>query len=399
MPGVAYALVTAFVALGAINSQNNLLFWALGLAIGGLLASGFVSGTSLMGVRVERDHIAEVEALRPFLMRYRVTNRNRFMTAYALVIEELPPRAANGARWPFLGRPVASIARVPPRRSRRCETFGVVTRRGPFELGRVRISTTFPFGVARKSVTFDLSQHALARPRQVRLRSDRVESAIAPTHDGTESLAAPGAGEEFFGVREYRPGDRVRDVSWRLSARGEALVVQQRCARSPRRLVIQLELDPDRAARHDPQAERLLVLAASLIAEAGRRAIAVALRVPAAGIATPAVTTPAGRAGLLRRLGDYGFAPHTAPLRPPSPRAHGAVVLSLGSSPRGRPGASADARAGRTPQPGAFFGPDALEELSRDRAELDEIAHHLAPNGNARDRQPASLLARMGLRL
>jgi len=333
MPGVAYAIVTAFVLLGAINSQNNLLFWALGLAIGGLLASGFVSGTSLIGIAVERERVLEATSHRPFAIRYRVSNRSRFMPAYALLIEELPPKGVSRDDWAPAGRPVASVGRLSPRRTLRCETSGLVEQRGPFELGRVRVSTTFPFGVARKSVTFDLGQPVLASPRVHRLRSDVVETILEPTHDGTEAIASPGAGEEFFGVREYRVGDRVRDVSWRLSARSETLVVTQRSARSPKRLVLHLDLDPAVAGARDPRAERLLSLAASLIVEAGRRAIAVSLAAPDVGIASGAVTTPAGRAGLLRTLGAYGFVEaSSAQGRQPEAR-FGAVVLTLTGRP------------------------------------------------------------------
>ncbi|MGD1916496.1 MAG: DUF58 domain-containing protein [Phycisphaerales bacterium] len=326
---MAYAIVTAFVLLGAINSQNNLLFWALGLAIGGLLASGFVSGMSLMGIALEREPVPEATSHRPFVLRYRVRNRSRFMPAYALLIEELPPKGTSRDDWALVGRPMASLGRLSPRRTVRCETSGLVEQRGPFELGRVRVSTTFPFGVARKSVTFDLLQPALATPRVHRLRSDVVETILEPTHDGTEAIASPGAGEEFYGVREYRTGDRVRDVSWRLSARSDTLVVTQRSARSPRRLVLHLELDPAVAAEHDARVEQLLSLAASRIAEAGRRAIAVSLAAPESGITTGSMTTPVGRAGLLRTLGAYGFAESTTPQgRPPAAR-FGAVVLTL----------------------------------------------------------------------
>jgi uncharacterized protein (DUF58 family) len=330
---VAYAIVTAFVLLGAINSQNNLLFWALGLAIGGLLASGFVSGTSLMGLAVEREPVPEARVGRPFAIRYRVRNRNRFMPAYALLIEELPPKGAKRDALPLVGRPVASVGRVPPRRTVRCETSALVRQRGPFELSRVRVSTTFPFGVARKSVTFDLAQPSLATPAVHRLRSDVVETILEPAHDGTEAIASPGAGEDFFGVREYRQGDRLRDVSWRLSARSDTLVVTQRSARAPRRLVLHLDLDPTLAAGRDARAEQLLSLAASLIVEAGRRAIAVSLAIPRTGVSSGSVTTPAGRSALLRRLGSYGFS-GAAERRGAAPKARfGSVVLTLTRGP------------------------------------------------------------------
>ena len=39
------------------------------------------------------------------------------------------------------------------------------------------------------------------------------------TNLGHESTVAPGFGEEFFGLREYVPGDPPRMVAWRPSAR------------------------------------------------------------------------------------------------------------------------------------------------------------------------------------
>lgn len=327
--------MTAFVLLGAVNSQNNLLFWALGLAIGGLLASGFVSGTSLMGLAIEREPVPEAQVGRPFAIRYRVRNRSRFMPAYALLIEELRPKGESRKEMPLVGRPVASVGRVPPRRTVRCETSALIEQRGPFELSRVRVSTTFPFGVARKSVTFDLTQPSLATPAVHRLRSDVVETILEPAHDGTEAIASPGAGEDFFGVREYRVGDRVRDVSWRLSARSDTLVVTQRSARAPRRLVLHLDLDPKLAEDRDAGAEQLLSLAASLIVEAGRRAIAVSLAIPQMGVSSGSVTTPAGRAGLLRRLGAYGFSGGTGNTTAKPTARFGAVVLTLARGPAG----------------------------------------------------------------
>ena len=282
-----------------------------------------------MGISLEREPVSEATAHRPFALRYRVRNRSRLMPAYALLIEELPPKGVSRSDWALVGRPMASLGRLSPRQTVRCQTSGLIEQRGPFELGRVRVSTTFPFGVARKSVTFDLPQPALATPQVHRLRSNVVETILEPTHDGTEAIASPGAGEDFYGVREYRLGDRVRDVSWRLSARSDTLVVTQRSARSPRRLVLHLELDPAVAAERDARAEQLLSLAASLVTEAGRRAIAVSLAAPESGITSGAMTTPVGRAGLLRTLGAYGFVDAASPEgRPPEAR-FGAVVLTL----------------------------------------------------------------------
>ena len=52
--GVLYVAVTTLLMLGALNSQNYLLFAALGIAMAGLVVSGVLSGSSLLGVLVGR---------------------------------------------------------------------------------------------------------------------------------------------------------------------------------------------------------------------------------------------------------------------------------------------------------------------------------------------------------
>src|SRR5437868_4224320 len=48
-------------------------------------------------------------------------------------------------------------------------------------------------------------------------------------HELQASLAAPraGSGNELFGIREYRPGDSLRRIHWRSSARHGELVVRE----------------------------------------------------------------------------------------------------------------------------------------------------------------------------
>jgi len=64
-PGVLYVAVTLFLALGADQQPEQPALRALGLAIGGLLVSGIISGASLLGLRVERDPIVHASVGAP----------------------------------------------------------------------------------------------------------------------------------------------------------------------------------------------------------------------------------------------------------------------------------------------------------------------------------------------
>jgi uncharacterized protein (DUF58 family) len=62
---------------------------------------------------------------------------------------------------------------------------------------------------------------------------------------GDHTAAAPGAGIEFFGIRGYRPGDRLRDMNWRVTSRRGQPHVNQRAALRAADLVVVVDAFSD----------------------------------------------------------------------------------------------------------------------------------------------------------
>lgn len=58
---------------------------------------------------------------------------------------------------------------------------------------------------------------------------------------GDHAAATPGAGIEFAGIRDYRPGDRLRDLNWRVTSRTGALHVNERAALRATDLIIMID--------------------------------------------------------------------------------------------------------------------------------------------------------------
>ena len=278
-------MVTVFLALGAFNSQNNLLFWSLGLAFGGLIVSGIVSGSALMGVEVRREAISPREVGEPMQVRYLIANSSRVMPVFALHVEECTerPRGTPAPTWPDHIPQVRALAMHVGPRERVVVTGEVVPHwRGEARLTSVRVWTTFPFGIARKSVTFFEDGTALVRPRQVPLRASLVETVRGRLEQGPHVESQAGLGEEFYGLREYRPGDSPRMVAWRPSARLGSLVVRTNMAPSPRKLWVVLRLPMERESEEID--ERAICVAASLLTLGSRLGNAVGLSVPLAGV-------------------------------------------------------------------------------------------------------------------
>lgn len=281
--GIVYIAVTIFLLVGAINSQNNLLFAGFGLAIGGLVVSGLVSGAALMGVCVERHAVADAPVGQAMPIRYVVRNRNRLVPVFALHITEADD---NGAGWPgFFPTPHAFVAHVGPGESIVCESVAWPRSRGVVALSGVRVWSTFPFGVARKSVTFPQVASAVARPPVLVVRPGLLHRPGTRAVQSRRARRARGGGEEFLGVREYSPGDRLRDIAWRPSARTGELVVSQTGAPDPSRLLVALRFA--RTDRSRVLEERAIALAASLVGWAHDQGLSCGLSVAQAGVLRP----------------------------------------------------------------------------------------------------------------
>jgi uncharacterized protein (DUF58 family) len=62
---------------------------------------------------------------------------------------------------------------------------------------------------------------------------------------GEHTATAPGAGIEFFGIRGYQPGDRLRDLNWAVTSRLGQPYVNQRAALRAADLVIMIDAFSD----------------------------------------------------------------------------------------------------------------------------------------------------------
>ena len=96
-------------------------------------------------------------------------------------------------------------------------------RRGPVDARTWVLEASDPMGMFRYRRPTPDAEVALVLPR--------FKSLVAQpqVRDLEASIAAPrsGSGTEMFGVREYRPGDPLRRIHWRSSARHGQLIVRE----------------------------------------------------------------------------------------------------------------------------------------------------------------------------
>lgn len=120
-----------------------------------------------------------------------------------------------------------TVERLRPGESAHVELVRTALKRGVFEQGRVALTSGAPFGFARTSRSAGVPTTMTVVPDWVDLPSFPILEPSSFPSDVLHERARTGAGQEYMGVREYRPGDPQRAVHWRSTARVGQLVVRE----------------------------------------------------------------------------------------------------------------------------------------------------------------------------
>ncbi len=114
---------------------------------------------------------------------------------------------------------------VPPRRSRNWIVDTRLTRRGVYNWGPVRVTSTDPFGLFRRVREFGGQQQILVYPPVVDLPHFQAPPANLPG-EGRFRKRTHYVTPNASGVREYAPGDAFNRIHWRSTARTGELMVK-----------------------------------------------------------------------------------------------------------------------------------------------------------------------------
>lgn len=116
--------------------------------------------------------------------------------------------------------------------------------RGVYPIETPRMTNGFPFGLWRCQKDILVQGEVLVRPRTYPLRSlpEIIGNELAL--EGCESLRAGQEGD-VVDIREFRRGDRLRQVHWAQTARRGYLMVRERQNKSRREVRVTVDLDPE----------------------------------------------------------------------------------------------------------------------------------------------------------
>ncbi|PCJ28707.1 MAG: DUF58 domain-containing protein [SAR86 cluster bacterium] len=104
------------------------------------------------------------------------------------------------------------------------DVFVLADKRGEFHAPRLRVTTIFPLGLCRAWSVVDLNLSCLVYPKPVAFAMTQFNSGSSGQDDSAMHVSGS---EEFYGLRDYVPGDPMRSVAWKNVAKGQGMQVKQ----------------------------------------------------------------------------------------------------------------------------------------------------------------------------
>ncbi len=249
--GVAAGLLTLFILIIAWNTGIYVYYAAASSLISMFLVSyGFTRVTlRKMEANVVLPH--GVHRGTPFPVTIRLNNpRSRLPVLYLRI-------KVNG----MADEENAVVPVIPPKGEVSARFNLRLDRRGVYPVPLIEVSSAAPFGFLTISRGVQAPGEIVVYPR---VRPLKTAAFNEIQRFGNVPRKTIGDGGDFFSLREYLPGDDLRLVAWRVSARTNTLMVRELSAESSRETVIVLDTRRVNVPQFEDEFENAVELAASL---------------------------------------------------------------------------------------------------------------------------------------
>jgi uncharacterized protein (DUF58 family) len=273
--GWYYLTVWVFVLSGASLRHINLLMVIAGMMLGPVLINLLAVFRSLRGVEVSRNCPRRITAGQPLSVAISVKRpaKSRRLGIFrcavdrAVIVEDTIRRISprTDQRECMASVMFTSLAAG---QQETLHYMGRIRQRGHYELGPLKISTSWPFGLFVKTVIVPDRRELVVYPRPGRL-APRWHQVMREAHAGTTYTRGRLGQQEgdFYGLRDWREGDSRRWIHWRTSARRGALFVRQFEQSRSQDLILLVDLrqPPHSTRQHAARVEKAIAFAATIV--------------------------------------------------------------------------------------------------------------------------------------
>ena len=271
--GWYYLFIVAFIIGGAVLREVNLLVVLAGMMVGPLIFNWRIVSLATRNVDVQRHLPRRICAGEILPVDLVATNRRPYMGIWSLVVRDVIVQEGQPAKT-SAAKVSALIPNIPPSESSRTNYRCMLTKRGRYHFGPLQVSTRFPLGLVKSYRTIENSGELIVCPRVGHLTESWSAAIEAESSGSYEAHQQRGMIDgDYYGLREWRPGDSKRWIHWRTSAKLNQLIVREFERQRSREIALVIDLwQPDTPSEEQVgNVELALSFAATVIADTCRR--------------------------------------------------------------------------------------------------------------------------------
>lgn len=212
--GVVFVVIVLLVQTAAFTTGENLVYLLSAGVASLLILSMLLTRLTLRRVSVTREVPSTAERGIPFRSNIAVLNHKRLLPALSVQV-------AGGN---IAGESVRHIGAISAGQRLPIWLGHELTRRGVHKLPPITLNSGFPLGLFRTVVIYNDRAEVTVLPRVNKIKPAAIHQLDG---SGEKTRRDLGEGDEFFSLRDYVPGDDVRRISWKVSARLGKYVVRE----------------------------------------------------------------------------------------------------------------------------------------------------------------------------
>ncbi len=206
--GLGFLLVLGLMFIGAVNYEISLAFALVFLLLGVFILSIFYTFRNLAGL-----HLSAVPGSSVFAGE---------KAEIVVILNRHGQRSYENVQVSFKGSRKLACDLLDAT-EQRLVLYVPTAQRGYFAPGRLVVETVFPLGICRAWSLLDLDFRTLVYPRPVECDLDWILA--NQQHSGNTTVVR--GNDDFHGLRDYREGDSLKHVAWKILARGQGMYTKE----------------------------------------------------------------------------------------------------------------------------------------------------------------------------
>ncbi|MFP3905081.1 MAG: DUF58 domain-containing protein, partial [Armatimonadota bacterium] len=210
---------TVFLFLVAFILHIEQLFWMSAATALAFPLSVVLARRKLTGLSISRQNPQTLNAGETAHITLTVRNEATVRRLFIEARDGLPDKATDN-------RASQMIPVLPAGATRQVQYSFQAPLRGVYHLGPLSLEATDTLGISEYSRSFDDYADIVVYPTPVSLPNLWPRGG-ASNRAKTPRRALKGDGLDYYGIREYTPGDDVRRMDWKSTARFDSLMVRE----------------------------------------------------------------------------------------------------------------------------------------------------------------------------